>query len=248
MLQFKKNERYYNVYEQHNLFGGITVICSGGTVDSKRGGNKKIFCDNQHEVEDVLKEIRSTRIKRGYIQYSITPSLTKEKRPLVIKSLRGKMTKDNGATRPILTLGSFNKNDTEKTVSDKASLLSLQKKQIINTEVLTPPTPATKEAPPPKIVDNKQAVAKSPAVTIDPAKEVVKKPKPKHFIDNEEYHPILKYLQEHYPKAFPTGKALVPLAIGIHVPILATRTGVKNEPFCRHFLINSYINQGLCRG
>jgi hypothetical protein len=132
------------------------------------------------------------------------------------------MTKNDNATRPILTLGSFKKNDLENTKSDKASLLSLQKKQIINTEVLTPPTPATKEAPTPKIVDNKQAVAKSSAVTIDASKEVVKKPKPKHFIDNEEYQPILKYLQEHYPKAFPTGKNPVPQAIGIHVPILAT--------------------------
>ena len=132
------------------------------------------------------------------------------------------MTKDSNATRTILTLGSFNKNASGNTQSNKASLLSLQKNQTTKTEILTPHTTDTKEVPISKAVDNKRAVAKLPTVTIDATKEVTKKAKPKHFIDNQEYYPILRYLQKHYPKCFPTGNIPVPLAIGIHIPILAT--------------------------
>lgn len=68
-LQFKKEERYYHVYLQDNFFGGITVICSWGTVDSHRGGYKYIFCDNMEEVENKLAEIKNVRHKRGYRTY-----------------------------------------------------------------------------------------------------------------------------------------------------------------------------------
>ena len=69
MLQFKKQERFYHVYEQQNFFGGITVISSWGTFDSKRGGSKQIFCDSQKEVEKALQSIKQTRLKRWYIPY-----------------------------------------------------------------------------------------------------------------------------------------------------------------------------------
>lgn len=69
MLYFKKQERFYHVYEQQNFFGGITVISSWGTFDSKRGGSKSVFCDNQLEVEYTLQDIKQTRLKRGYIIY-----------------------------------------------------------------------------------------------------------------------------------------------------------------------------------
>ena len=69
MLRFKRQERYYHVYEQHNFFGGITVICSWGTFDSKRGGSKSIFCNNQIEVQQLLNDIKQTRLKRGYAPY-----------------------------------------------------------------------------------------------------------------------------------------------------------------------------------
>ena len=66
MIQFRKQERYYNIYEQSNLFGGTTVISSWGTVDSKRGGHKKIFCDSREEVENCILQIRKIRLKKGY--------------------------------------------------------------------------------------------------------------------------------------------------------------------------------------
>jgi hypothetical protein len=69
MLCFKKQERFYHVYKRKNFFGGITVISSWGTFDSKRGGSKSVFCDNQLEVKQLLQDIKQTRLKRGYIPY-----------------------------------------------------------------------------------------------------------------------------------------------------------------------------------
>ena len=68
-LHFKKQECFYHVYEQGNFFSDITVICSWGTFDSKRGGYKYIFCDNQQEALLTLEDIKSTRLKRGYKPY-----------------------------------------------------------------------------------------------------------------------------------------------------------------------------------
>jgi hypothetical protein len=42
LLKFKKLQRYYHCYQQNDLFGGITLICSWGAFDSKRGGHKFI--------------------------------------------------------------------------------------------------------------------------------------------------------------------------------------------------------------
>jgi predicted DNA-binding WGR domain protein len=68
-LQFKKEERFYHVYLQHNFFGGITIVCSWGTYDSKRGNCKHIFCDDIAEVNNKLAEIKNTRHKKGYKIY-----------------------------------------------------------------------------------------------------------------------------------------------------------------------------------
>jgi predicted DNA-binding WGR domain protein len=69
VLRFKKNARFYHVYEQRNLFGFVTVIASWGSFNSKHGGNKKIFCNNQIEVDKAIENIKRTRKKRGYSPY-----------------------------------------------------------------------------------------------------------------------------------------------------------------------------------
>ena len=69
MMQFKKQERFYHVYEQQNWFGSITIVCCWATFDSNRGGYKYIFCDNMQEVNLILEEIKKTRLKRGYKLY-----------------------------------------------------------------------------------------------------------------------------------------------------------------------------------
>lgn len=68
-LRFKKQERFYHVYQQGNFFSGITVICSWGTFDSRRGGYKYIFCNNMQEALLTLEDIKKTRLKRGYRLY-----------------------------------------------------------------------------------------------------------------------------------------------------------------------------------
>lgn len=69
MFRFKRNERFYHVYLQHNFFDGITVVCVWGTFDSKNGGSKMIFCDNMNAVQNVIDEIKKIRLKRSYIPY-----------------------------------------------------------------------------------------------------------------------------------------------------------------------------------
>ena len=69
LLRFAKNERFYHIHLQPNLFGGTTVISSWGTFDSNRGGHKYTFCDNGKEVDSALEEIKKTRLKRGYRSY-----------------------------------------------------------------------------------------------------------------------------------------------------------------------------------
>ena len=68
-MQFKKQERFYHLYQQQNFFGGITIVCYWGTFDSNRGGYKYIFCDNMQEVNLILDDIKNTRLKRGYKLY-----------------------------------------------------------------------------------------------------------------------------------------------------------------------------------
>jgi hypothetical protein len=55
MLQsWLKDDRFYNVQLQSNLFGGISVFCSWGSTYGKRGGCKIIFCDNELDATDIL--------------------------------------------------------------------------------------------------------------------------------------------------------------------------------------------------
>ncbi len=52
LLCWSKDNRFYNVQLQANLFGSTSVICSWGSTGSKRGGYKIIFCDNELDVEN----------------------------------------------------------------------------------------------------------------------------------------------------------------------------------------------------
>ena len=69
LLQFKKSNRYYHLYRQDDLFGGITLICSWGAFDSKRGGHKFITCKNQLELYSWLGKITKIRLSRKYCLY-----------------------------------------------------------------------------------------------------------------------------------------------------------------------------------
>jgi len=66
---FRKNERFYHLHEQLNLFGGISLICSWGTFDSHRGGHKIFICNNQDELQKKIQEVCKIRKSRGYEEY-----------------------------------------------------------------------------------------------------------------------------------------------------------------------------------
>lgn len=68
-ISFKKNERFYHLYEQMNLFGGISLICSWGTFDSNRGGYKIFIYNDANELKQKINEICKIRKSRGYVEY-----------------------------------------------------------------------------------------------------------------------------------------------------------------------------------
>jgi len=68
IISWSKDNRFYNVQLQANLFGNMSVICSWGGIDSKRCGYKIIFCNNELDVENTLQIIKKRREARGYIR------------------------------------------------------------------------------------------------------------------------------------------------------------------------------------
>ncbi len=66
LLSWSKEHRFYNVQLQANLFGGISVFCSWGSIDSKQGSCKIIYCDSELEVNSALQVIEKRRRERGY--------------------------------------------------------------------------------------------------------------------------------------------------------------------------------------
>ena len=70
VLKFRKLSRYYHLYRQNNLFGGITLICCLGAFDSHRGGHKFIYCKNDLDFYINLGKITKIRFARGYKIYA----------------------------------------------------------------------------------------------------------------------------------------------------------------------------------
>jgi len=68
-VSFRKNERFYHLHEQMNLFGGISLICSWGSFDSHRGGHKIFIYDDADKLKEKINEIRKIRKYRGYEEY-----------------------------------------------------------------------------------------------------------------------------------------------------------------------------------
>lgn len=64
----KLKHKFYYVYFQPNLFAGISVICSWGSLKNNCRGNKITFCANDNEVQCAVDKIDKTRLKRGYVK------------------------------------------------------------------------------------------------------------------------------------------------------------------------------------
>lgn len=66
LFSFQKDQKYYNLHVQPNLFGGSSIICSWGSNISRRNGNKIIVCSDDAERKQVIEKITKRRYQRGY--------------------------------------------------------------------------------------------------------------------------------------------------------------------------------------
>ena len=63
---WRKDNKYYKIQLQLNLFGSTSIICSWGSLSSNLGNYKIIICDMEQEVNSILKHIIKVRKSRGY--------------------------------------------------------------------------------------------------------------------------------------------------------------------------------------
>jgi len=66
-LYWKKEEKYYKLFEQPTLFGTKDVVCVWGRVGGSLGGYKTILCNTEYEVQKVVEQVKKRRLYRGYI-------------------------------------------------------------------------------------------------------------------------------------------------------------------------------------
>ena len=64
---WQKDNKYYKLHLQANLFGGDDIICCWGRYGSKFGGYKIITCDTQTQLEMGIDKVRRRRKTRGYL-------------------------------------------------------------------------------------------------------------------------------------------------------------------------------------
>jgi DNA polymerase-3 subunit epsilon len=61
-----KDQKYYRLTTQANLFGTTDLICSWGSLYSNKGNYKVIHCTTQHGIDMHIKRIARIRKSRGY--------------------------------------------------------------------------------------------------------------------------------------------------------------------------------------
>ena len=66
MLEWTKEDKFYYVTINNNLYGEICVLRAWGSTRNKRGGKKIHYFATEEEVELLLKKITSRRKYRGY--------------------------------------------------------------------------------------------------------------------------------------------------------------------------------------
>ena len=66
VLYWKKDNKYYKLFEQSTSFGTIDVVCVWGRIGGNLGGCKIISCDTDQDVELAVNSIKKRRQYRGY--------------------------------------------------------------------------------------------------------------------------------------------------------------------------------------
>jgi len=54
------------MYSYRLTYSAASVFCSWGSIDSKQGSCKIIYCDNEQDVDNALQVIKKRRKARGY--------------------------------------------------------------------------------------------------------------------------------------------------------------------------------------
>ncbi len=65
-LFWKKENKYYKLLFQPNLFGTIDIICIWGRIGGNLGGYKIMPCDTEEDIAYIIDNIKKRRRYRGY--------------------------------------------------------------------------------------------------------------------------------------------------------------------------------------
>ena len=62
---YENGRKYYTIRLQKTIFGGISVVCSWGRRDIKRGNYKTLFPEEK-DLHKIIDRVHNVRLKRGY--------------------------------------------------------------------------------------------------------------------------------------------------------------------------------------
>ncbi len=140
-----------------------------------------------------------------------------------------------------LTLDTFKKDKQENQLS-KDTEAKLARLAAIPAKTIQKQDVAIKQASvAPGVAKNDQnnKAAEAPAkLKEDKAQQSNKPQAKKASFNKEDHYAVMKYLQKHYPKCFPDEPPLLPLAIGIHHQLLATKDFPFSKTKIRRFFAN----------
>lgn len=64
---WRKDNKYYKLALQQNLFGTTDVVCCWGRIGSKLGGYKVISCNTEQDIINTIHKVHNRRRSRGYL-------------------------------------------------------------------------------------------------------------------------------------------------------------------------------------
>jgi predicted DNA-binding WGR domain protein len=65
-LSWTKDNRYYKLLLQPNLFGNTDVILMWGRIGSNLGGYKIVSCESEEDIVFIVDSVKKRREYRGY--------------------------------------------------------------------------------------------------------------------------------------------------------------------------------------
>ncbi len=62
----KTNGRYYKVFTQTDMLNDLILTCVWGSIKSNLGNYSHTVLKNPDEANEIIKDINTRRLKRGY--------------------------------------------------------------------------------------------------------------------------------------------------------------------------------------